>query len=520
MQRGERATASGEKRPSENRIQHAAHDAATPFGGEAMRILRAAALAVVGGLAAQAAAQSPLTQPGFVAGGPAALGGAAHALHQAPVNGGAGAFVNAHGEPFVVPACYGAPGGCGGACGGGCGPYGGGCGPYGGGGCGGGGCGGLLGGLLGGAGYNTEQCGPHYFDFAAEYLHYFRDDAGFTKSTVFSNNSFADDDDVVIDPDSIDPALRAGDVDSEDGNGFRLTGRFDVGALSVAEFSYSGMYWDDTAQATQDGSTRLFSIYSLYGTATNGDFDDDGAFDSDTFTGPEFAEMANSDVHTLEYKSELHSAEASLRRYWVGYNPRVSGTVLIGFRYTNLMDSLSFHSFNSMIPNGATPPTAFTAGSITVRNETDNDLAGLQVGGDAWVEVVQGFRVGAEAKAGIYKNHYSVQSSTSATDGTPGSSYTTLLDDDQVAFLLEGKLMAVANVSPCWSIRAGYEFLFISEVALLGDSLALATPYGDVNNIQTFLPTAIPAGVGPAGGAVASSDVFMHGFTVGAEYVW
>lgn len=482
-----------------------------------MRTLRAAALVAVGGLVGTAAAQSPLVQPGFVAGGPAALAGQGHALDQTSV-AGQGAFVNAHGEPFVVPASYNAA--CSGAvpCGGGYGPCG--CGPAGYAGCGpcgGGHGGGLLGGLLGGAGMGTEQYGPHYFDFSAEYLNYFREDGGFSDSTLFSTNAFANDDDSVIDPASIDPALRAGDALGENGSGYRLTGRLDVGALSVAEFSYSGVYWSDSASAFNTDSTQLFSIYSLYGTATNGNFDADGAFDSATFAGPEFAETANADTHSLEYESELHTAEASYRRYWVGYNPRVSGTILVGFRYTNLSDALTFSAYNSAARDG-TGGTA--ASTLSVRGEADNSLAGVQVGGDAWIEVVQGLRIGGETKVGLYNNDYNVSTSVSATDGTPTSTSTTLLDDDQVAFMIEAKLMAVANISPCWSLKAGYEILFMSEIAQMGDSVAQATPYGDINNIQTFLPTAIPAGLGPAGGAVEDADLFLHGFTAGLEYVW
>ncbi|TWT96192.1 hypothetical protein Pla108_32800 [Botrimarina colliarenosi] len=472
-----------------------------------MRTLRATATAACFGLlgwcggVAPAAAQGLLAQPGFVAGGPGALAGSAHAAMGGPI-AGADAFVDAYGDPLVMPAQYASPSqyvtqaqygspaqyGC---------PPGG----YGGGGM----PGGAGGDPFGGAYMNTEQCGPHYFDFSAEYLHYSRDKSPLTNSTVYSTNGFVNDDNTVVTSpfDEARVALRGGDVNSEDGDGYRLTGRFDVGALSVVEFTYSGMYWDDSAVALQQGSTQLFSVYSLYGSATNGDFDQDGT--AGPPSGADFAETANADRHMLEYESELHTAEASYRRYWVGFNPRVSGTLLIGFRYTNLNESLTFSSF-------ATP------GSISIGSEADNDLAGVQVGGDMWITLLQGLRVGGESKVGLYNNSYKAKSVVASATGPSFNSE--LFSGDQTAFMAEAKLMAVADLTPSWSLKAGYEFLFISDLATVGDSTALAQPYGDINNISQFQQTALPAGVGPAAGANSNGEAFFHGFTAGVEYVW
>ncbi len=463
------------------------------------------------GLATVATAQGPLAQPGFVAGGPGALAGAGHASFGAPV-ASPDAFVDAHGAPLVMPAQYAAPvvgadycgggGGYGGDC------YGGGAGCYGGGGSGGG-----YGGDAPWGGYmNTEQCGPHFFDFSAEYLHYTRDKSSFRESTVYSTNGFANDDNTIITTPFNDQfvALRGSDVGSDDGNGYRLTGRFDVGALSLVEFTYSGMYWDDDAVANQEGATQLFSVFSLYGAGTNGNWDQNGTAGAPT--GADFAATDNAMQHRLQYESELHSTEASFRRYWVGFNPRVSGTLLIGFRYTNLQEAMAFSSF-------ADAGSPVTRESITIGADADNDLAGVQVGGDVWITVFQGFRIGNETKVGLYNNDYKVRNSVAASDASLNN-VQTQLSGDQASFLGEMKFMAVADLTPSWSLKAGYELLFISDLALAGDSLATAQPYGDINNISQGLATALPAGVGPAAGATADGEAFFHGFTLGAEYVW
>jgi hypothetical protein len=477
-------------------------------------------LATVFGLAAVAPAQGPLAQPGFVAGGPGALAGAGHAALGAPI-ASADAFVDAHGDPLVMPAQYSGP-----VAGGGCGGYGGECYAgegYGGGydnGCygNGGGCfgghggagGGCLAGLWGG-GVN-EQCGPHYFDFSAEYLRYTRDKTSYSESTVLSTNSFANDNNTIITTPFNDQfvALRAGGVDADQGDGYRLTGRIDVGALSVAEFVYSGMYWDDEAVANQQGQTQLFSVFSLYGTGTNGDWNVDGTAGAPT--GPDFLATDNAMQHRLRYESELHTAEASFRRYWVGFSPRVSGTLLVGFRYTNLQEAMTFSSFSDTV-------NPIARNTIAIGADADNDLAGVQAGGDAWVTLLQGLRIGGESKFGLYNNNYRVRNSVAASDASIND-VQTLMSGDQAAFMFEGKLMAVADLTPSWSLKAGYEFLFISDLATIGDSLATAQPYGDINNISHGLATALPPGVGPAVGANTDGEAFFHGFTIGAEYVW
>jgi hypothetical protein len=96
----------------------------------------------------------------------------------------------------------------------------------------------------------------------------------------------------------------------------------------------------------------------------------------------------------------------------------------------------------------------------------------------------------------------------------------TLIEGDQASFLGELKFMMVADITPSWSLKAGYELLYISDLALAGDSLASAQPYGNINNIAQGLETALPPGVGPGAGATADGEAFFSGFSAGVEYVW
>src|SRR5258708_2337999 len=108
-------------------------------------------------------------------------------------------------------------------------------------------------------------------------------------------------------------------------------GRYDLCPLSVVEFGYMGIFnWSDSASVTSNNND-LFSLFSR-------PFPELGPFGSsppdvinpNTGSNP-FTERAT--THSIELSSDLQTAEISYRRYWLGYTPRVSGTLLGGFRY-------------------------------------------------------------------------------------------------------------------------------------------------------------------------------------------
>ena len=106
-------------------------------------------------------------------------------------------------------------------------------------------------------------------------------------------------------------------------------------------------------------------------------------------------------TQSLFLTSNLQNVEMNVRRYWVGFSPCVSGTCLAGFRYTRLYEDFIFDTSGE------------AHGNYNTRAE--NNLAGFQTGGDVWVHIWQGFRVGAEGKVGLADNHYNVQSTFTDT---------------------------------------------------------------------------------------------------------
>jgi hypothetical protein len=381
-------------------------------------------------------------------------------------------MVDAYGQPAVLPVqyCEGCPpmaGGCHGAYGYGSG-YGDGW-PD----------------AFGGASLNVDQCGPHYFDFAIEGLYWRREELG-NRTINFTSANITDI--IILSTGPTQPAppnfqVFGGFDEDEFDPGFRLTGRLDIGALSVAEFIFTGFYElehsataiDLLPQSPTQGN--LFSLFSQFGTNPMG--------------GIGMPETERAVLHRIEFESDYHSAELSMRRYWVGsHSPRVSGTLLAGFRYAQLRESLAFHTE--------------AMGTFDLVTIADNDLAGFQIGADAWYTIVQGLRIGTEGKAGVYNNQFTVVNDGVSSDGSP--TIFERFDNDQVAFIGEQRISVVADVLPSVSIKVGVEALYLNSVVLAVENFNTGSPY--------------PVGVPRVPFLADQGDALYYGFHGGIEYVW
>ena len=337
---------------------------------------------------------------------------------------------------------------------------------------------------FGGASLNVDQCGPHYFDFAIEGLYWRRDELG-NRTIDFTSANIGGP--IILSTGATDPVPANfqvfGGIENESEPGFRLTGRLDIGALSVAELIFTGFYDLESSATAIDlfpqtpTQGNLFSLFSLFGIDPPG--------------GTNMPETEQAVLHRLEFESDYHSAELSFRRYWVGHSPRVSGTLLAGFRYAQLRESLGFHTEAD--------------GTFDLITIADNDLAGFQIGVDAWYTIVQGLRIGTEGKAGIYNNQTEVINSGVSSDGTP--SINERFDDDQLAFIGEQRVDLVADVLPSVSIKVGVEALFINSVVLAVENFNTGSPYPGEG------PVRVPF-------VADQGDALYYGYHAGIEYVW
>jgi hypothetical protein len=377
-------------------------------------------------------------------------GGMASPLAGGPAAATGGAYMDVQGNPIVMPASYCGPGG---DCGNGYG-YGAMCPDQ----CGYGDCAGAD---FGGASY-PDQCGPHYFDIAVQGVFLQNDDSFEDVPALASVGAGGP---LILEPNELFDELEAG---------WQIAARYDIGPLSVIEATYMGLY--DIGGSEQVFSTavdpmgadfQLNSVFSDYGLGTLIDGLDEGS------------------VYTLNYESDLQSTELSYRRYWVGYNPRISGTYLAGFRYIRMTEDFTFDAIaqdgNSQLTWGAV-----------------NDLVGGQIGGDGWICLRQGLRFGGEAKAGIYNNRFKYQHNTTFPDPSDSTEFST--DGNQVAFAGETTVDLVADILPSFSIRGGYQVLYMSSLVTVGNNI---NPE-DVTSSLLF----------------TQADALYHGFHAGLEYIW
>lgn len=409
-------------------------------------------------------------------------------------------LVDAHGDPAVIPVQYASSGGYGGG--------------------------------YGAPGYAADTNGLRYFDIACEFVAYKRDDL-FKNRVDFTSLGFTTDGT----PPNI--VMSSDDLSLDYEPGFRLTGRYDVGALSVVEISYMGIF-DMTSSAAVRATTpgtqitgNLFSPFTNFGGGFLPESVVDpleGGFNANNLE--QYEETDRATEHSLIYTSDLQNAEANYRRYWVGHHPRVSGTLLAGFRYTKLNESFRFNTVgNDFFPLAGggvptDPPVDSTSpdavGTSSYQILADNDLAGFQTGGDVWVTVVQGLHFGADAKLGIFNNDYELETVFQTSDGGP-EQFSEMTGNDQAAFLGELRLMLVADLLPNLSLRGGYEVLFMNSVALVGQNFNPGSPYGftgaDISGdgMGDNDPSIVP----PRDQfRLDQGNVAFHGWNVGFEYIW
>jgi hypothetical protein len=122
---------------------------------------------------------------------------------------------------------------------------------------------------------------------------------------------------------------------------------------------------------------------------------------------------------------------------------------------------------------------------------------------------MQGVRIGAEGKVGIYNNNYVLDNViiTTPEAGSPPDLVERFASNNG-AFIGEASVDVVADVLPSWSIRAGYEVLFINSLVLALENFNTASPYG--------LPGQTPR----EPFLFDQGNAFMHGGHVGIENVW
>ena len=340
---------------------------------------------------------------------------------------------------------------------------------------------GLLGNLLGCVGPCPDGgCGAiRWYDFAVDFMMLKRDNTGANVATTSLGMG------------ATDIVLQTNQLNFTYEPSFRFSGVVQAGPGSNIEFTYFGLFnYTDSAFVRRTGFNDLFSVFSQFGNVPFGGF----------------PETDESDFQQIVYQSTFDSFEINFRQRWMAANCRYQGSWLCGVRHFILDEK--FRYFTSSSANGFDPadpqiPDPLNPAQSQTDVDTTNNLTGLQIGGDAWVCLLPGLRVGGEAKAGVYGNHANINTTIGVNTGA--STFAERLNSDNVAFIYEAELLGTYRLNDQWTLRAGYQFIYVDQVALAPENFNTVPPFGPL--VRTPLIN-------------NSGTVFYHGWNAGVEFMW
>ena len=304
-------------------------------------------------------------------------------------------------------------------------------------------------------------CLPRWFDAHVEWMYWTRDTS---ESLGLSSEGVGG-----------PIVLNTGDLDYEHESGYRITGAYLIGPSTNIEATYFGGFNWQNSLTVNSASAELYSVFSDFGRTPAGGYPETG----------------QGTQHSVAMSSELNNGELNVRRRFVGANCRAHSSLLVGARYFRLREDLVYNTFTSN-------PSLF----MDYQLKTDNDLVGVQTGGDFYLCLTPRFKIGAEAKAGVYGTHSNQR--TLVNTASPQVVESESVSD--VAFLGDAAAVLLYRVTPRMTLRGGYQILYVDGVAT------------GVNNFNT----ADPFATNPSRTIFVDNDgeFLAHGANVGFEWTW
>ena len=116
-------------------------------------------------------------------------------------------------------------------------------------------------------------------------------------------------------------------------------------------------------------------------------------------------------------------------------------------------------------------------------------------------------RAGGEIQAGVYGNHMGVNT-TIGSNLLQTPDFREHLAANDVSFVGQVNLLATYRINYQWSLRGGYQFLYVDGVALAPENFNPVPP--NINNPFNVRKTIVNT----------NGNVFYHGWNVGVEYMW
>jgi hypothetical protein len=253
------------------------------------------------------------------------------------------------------------------------------------------------------------------------------------------------------------------------------TGMFTVGydlsdtsALEASYFGFGTLRWSEESQLlNQGGDLTVFKDIGF----TN-DFD------------------GNERVRLYQRSEFNHNVELTFRKElpdcceWL--------TVFGGFRYVNVNESFDIRALDGNDES-------------VYAIETGNDLVGLQVGADLMIPICDEVSLEFVGKAGPYANfasHHTFLGDNNNTLTLRG------FDTDQVvpAFVGETGLMFVGHLDKAFTIRAGYQAIYMCGLAMAQDQFNLSSQTGPIGTSTSEMAT--------------NGSVIFHGAVASITFPW
>jgi len=319
---------------------------------------------------------------------------------------------------------------------------------------------------------------PRWYDFAVDYMMLKRDTTG-RSNQVFATEGI-----------NGTPVLNANQLDFGSYKpGFRFSAALQIAAANSIEFTYFGLFNYTAHARARSGSSSLFSPFSNFGQLPFGGF----------------SEFDQADFAQINYQSTFDSFEINWRCRWMAPNCRYQGSWTLGVRHFILDEKLRYASSSSV--NGFLGPTSFIPAMARDDTDTTNNLTGIQFGGDMWVCLLPGLRAGGELQAGVYGNHMNINRTVGSNLVPPNVFAQDRLQSNDVSFIGQANLLLTYRINYQWSLRGGYQFLYVDGVALASENFNPTPPF--LNN-----PFRQATRINNNG------SVFYHGWNVGVEYMW
>jgi len=236
-----------------------------------------------------------------------------------------------------------------------------------------------------------------------------------------------------------EPALSANRFSFDLQVGPRLTLGKDFGNGTAIEGTYFGLQHWSSGAVVVDPAENLQPSF-LSGGNTFDDFED--AFS-----------------YVADYSSELHSVEVNLRR-----QVRPNASVTFGARYARLEETFNLSSFDED-PSITTTDVGFWS------SNTENDLIGLQIGGEMNFMFFDFLTVGFDGRAGMYLNFISNDFSISnhGFNQQEQPTVTSIKDrenEEALASIVEVGMNVGFVVRPGIEAAIGYDVMMLNGVAL------------------------------------------------------